>query len=420
MLLRNFNNLLLTNKIIIFWWVGVLFFSPMLAQATVEKIVFTTEPQMVAPGQMSGSITIQTQTSDGIKEDVTETMDLIFSSDSSTGEFLGSTGNPVTKYMSKNSANRTFYYRDSLLGEHIISVEATGRDSGHKFSASQKITVSDTPVATSTDEDDSQTASSTAAVIVSGGGNYSAHSSQTDLSDYEEPTPSIGAGRKRLAIVGSPLDFKVEQSKGASGINRYAWSFGDGTSAEGEQVSHGYKFPGEYNVVLNGYWGNTQLVARTKVLVEEAKVVLAKIDQRLGFAEVVNNGQKEINLGHWVLRGAIDTPLPLDTIIDAGKSIKVPLDPKIFTATSSQLVLISADGYEVVKGEGLSILELENKLLQLKEQLMALQFDPDQSLAGGEVLTGGEIENNDQKPTAKIITLEPKLSWWQKMFRIGK
>ncbi|MFA6416359.1 MAG: PKD domain-containing protein [Candidatus Paceibacterota bacterium] len=263
------------------------------------------------------------------------------------------------------------------------------------------------------------TATTTTTVsVVSGGSSYSSHSSQTDLSDYEETTPSIGAGRKRLVVVGSNVDFRVEKSKGASGLDRYSWTFGDGSSAEGERVSHSYKFPGEYNVVLNGYWGGTQLVSRTKVLVEEAKVAITKVDSQLGFVEITNQGSKEINLGGWTLRGMIDFSLPLDTIIDAGKGIKFALDPKIFSATSSRLILISADGGELGKMENISVAELENKLVKLKEELITLQSGEGALEATNTTI--GKIEGGDQKSATKIITLAPKLSWWQKMFRMSK
>jgi hypothetical protein len=122
--------------------VGTILFIPLIASAQVSKIVFTTEPQTIKPTVISEALTFQTQDSAGNMIQTTETLDLVFTSTSQTGEFLNSAGNPVSKTMSVNTANRTFYYRDSSQGTFTLTVTATGRVSGEVLSASQKITVS--------------------------------------------------------------------------------------------------------------------------------------------------------------------------------------------------------------------------------------------------------------------------------------
>lgn len=112
------------------------------AAGGVAQVVFTTDPQSISINTLSGPITIQTQDSSGVSTQTTETLDLSFESTSPSGEFLGGTGKLAQKYMSKNTANRTFYYRDSAVGTFTITLGVKGRVSGLEWSVSQQIIIS--------------------------------------------------------------------------------------------------------------------------------------------------------------------------------------------------------------------------------------------------------------------------------------
>jgi hypothetical protein len=112
------------------------------AAADVSFIAFTTEPQSINPNELSDPITIQTQDANGNSFQTSETIDLVFESSSPTGEFLGSTGKAAQKFIRRNTANKTFYYRDSAEGSFTLSISARGRDSLKEWSPSQPITVS--------------------------------------------------------------------------------------------------------------------------------------------------------------------------------------------------------------------------------------------------------------------------------------
>src|SRR3989338_6021333 len=71
---------------------------PVISYAQVSKIVFTTEPQTVKPGEISGTITVQLHDSAGSSYKATETVDVEFLSSSASGEFLSpSSENAVIK-----------------------------------------------------------------------------------------------------------------------------------------------------------------------------------------------------------------------------------------------------------------------------------------------------------------------------------
>lgn len=166
---------------------------------------------------------------------------------------------------------------------------------------------------------DPDTSSSTPGGFV----NLSSHSSQSDLSDYEEDEIKIGAGRPRLASVKTPIEFKVESEGTLSGL--LMWSFGDGTSAIGANVWHKYEFPGQYNVVLN-FSGEKEAVSRTTATVTEANFSL-DVSLAGGYVEIKNLGSQEENINDWTIKNGTTTVFTFakDTIISSHSDLKVAL-----------------------------------------------------------------------------------------------
>lgn len=291
------------------------------AYAEVSQFVFTNEGRTVAPGVISESLTIQSQNSSGIQESILETADLVFQSSSPTGEFLNSSGNPVSTTMSKNTANRTFYYRDNTTGTYTLTVVATGRDSQKTFRTTQQIIVGGTQTQTEQNSDSSNGTTSTVATFSSVG--TSSHSSPSPTSGSKEIVIfDVSAGRERFSSVGNDIVFKAEPVK-LSGIPenyiQYIWTFGDGTIAHGQVVSHRYKFAGDYVVVLNATYNDKSAVSRTEVLVINPSLSLEIIS---GGVKITNISSGEVNLGEWVIEDIRNRfEIPQDTIIQKGKTI---------------------------------------------------------------------------------------------------
>jgi hypothetical protein len=292
---------------------------PLLAMAEVSKISFTTEEQTIKPGAISEPITIQTQDSSGNPFQTPETIDLEFVSSSATGEFLNSSGNPATKTMSVNTANRTFYYRDSSEGAHTITVNATGRTSLTEWSASQKITVTS---GTSSENTGGEVLSETTGfqesktLSATSGSSAPSYATQSTLLE-------VSAGGDRITSPGSPINFQAQIKKNtvSNQAVSFSWSFGDGNVGVGALVSHSYKYPGDYAVVLNAKAGNIFAVSRLKVKVINPLISLALQD---GYIEISNDTNSEINLFNWKLvsgnRGFIFQP---DTIILPKSKLKI-------------------------------------------------------------------------------------------------
>src|SRR3989344_3711822 len=124
---------------------------PVISYAQVSKIVFTTEPQTVKPGEISGTITVQLQDSAGSSYKATETVDV---------EFLSSSASATTETTTEESstANSTSVNQSS---------SSSGLSSSHYGAVSL--------------------------------------SSLKTLPGFE-----VSAGRDRLGVAGSPLEFEVE------------------------------------------------------------------------------------------------------------------------------------------------------------------------------------------------------------------
>src|SRR3989344_3426644 len=131
--------LLSSMRRFIFILIASLLFSYTVEADTVTQFVFTTEPQTIGVSVASETITVQSQNSSGLSEDITETHDVIFTSTSPTGQFISTSGNPVTTTMSKNTSNKNFLYKDPTAGTHTLQITATGRTSLQSYSVSQQI-----------------------------------------------------------------------------------------------------------------------------------------------------------------------------------------------------------------------------------------------------------------------------------------
>jgi hypothetical protein len=317
----------------------VCLFIPMIswgATDSISKVVFTSDSHTVAPGDISPAITIQLQNSGGSEEKLDDTADVTFSTTGS-GEFLGGTGKAITKTMSKGSANKTFYYRDNTTGDYVLKVSVTPRSGGDSWTASQTIHIGEGGESGSAEEDsgtesedEENTEESTTSEASSSRSGSGSHSSSVKLSNYTKKVNlQTGAGRTRTVLVNTPINFDAETNQDSVSVRpqmKFLWSFGDGDSDAGRSVKHVYRFPGEYNVVLNTIYKKEIAVSRTKVIVVPAEVTISDVKSGVdGYIEIKNNSKGEINLDNWRLKIVDkDYIIPQDTIISAGQSIRFP------------------------------------------------------------------------------------------------
>lgn len=414
----------------------IFIFTPIISYGAVSQFVFITDSQSVLPNTISKDIKIQSQNSSLAEENVTETFDIVFQSSSPTGEFLNSSGNAVSKTMSKNTSNRTFYYRDSSLGEHTMTVVFTGRDSKQTFTATQKIKIENN---TTQNQTQSQSQSQTSGNTES----ESSHSSQSSASiNSDEVKFDVSIGRDRFSSVGNELSFKADITK-LSGVSeqyiQYNWSFGDGSKGQGRIVSHKYKFAGEYNVVLNAVFSDKSAVSRVKVSVIEPVIEARFVS---GGIEILNKSTGEINLGNWTIEnGNQRFVIPEDTIVGVSKKVIFPND--IVNIFGKDLTLFNPLGQsisKITKTEDLKSVstttlqvppvKIDNKVLVKKEVPKKIasitktekpKADIIKKSEGGEISSSTNSDNVNN--TAIVYMAKPKtdvfggmFSWFKNIF----
>jgi hypothetical protein len=279
---------------------------------------------------------------------------LELTSSSPTGEFSSSntTWESVTSLtVNKGWTGRNFYYKDlssgnftltakinavTLVGQSV-SWQATqniiiGTGSGDSSGSSATTTDSNstaTSTSTTTSTTTSQTSSTTPTVITRTVTRYiSVHSSEEELSDFNSAnTLAVSAGRDRLSYVGCPVSFEAKiNNQNLAGYRKYVWTFGDGTSFEGEKTTHTYKFAGDYNLILNAEIAGQKAVTRIIVRILKPEVVI--LENNSESVTLSNKGQYEVNLGGWIITDGKTNKFtfPVDTIIGPKQNLVLPVE----------------------------------------------------------------------------------------------
>jgi hypothetical protein len=310
---------------------------PNAVSADVAGIAFTTEPQHIEPGTVSAQITVQTQDASGNSFKVPSTACLALSSSSATGEFSSSatSWNSVSVLtISKNSANRNFYYKNSVAGAYTLTARVVLRPDGAPactgwpitewptgWSAIQTLTVGSGTSGTSGNQS-AIVASTTAAVAPTSAGNGS-------VGGAFEQRIFVRANVSARMVAGADTAFDalaLGLEKEPIPNARFLWSFGDGASAEGKKVYHAYHYPGNYVVLVEASSGEWSATDRKDISVSSPSLSLPHIEPgAAGYIEVANAGADDINLSRWFLSSASTFfSFPEGTIVRAKFSVRFP------------------------------------------------------------------------------------------------
>lgn len=314
-----------TRSNLVFFFAGILLFAgSAFAVSGIARFAFVTDPQTISSGKLSDALQIQAQDANGKEIKSEETIDLEFSSSSLTGEFLNASANPVSTVMSKGTANRTFYYRDSNSGSHTLTVKAQGRDSRTLWTVSQMITVSSgasvpgsipvpIPTPAPLPPSPSPPASSSSGI-----------SSNAQI--------NVDAGSDQTVTVGSLTDFKgiaVGLKKEPLDTARFWWNFGDGETQEGKTTTHIFRMPGTYIVglhVSSGEYASSDY-ATVRVLANQMRASRV-VEGKEGYIQLANPLNVESDIGGWIIEDG------------AGKRFFIPSKTKI--AAGGELSLSNA------------------------------------------------------------------------------
>lgn len=280
---------------------------PAWAHAAISGVVFTTDPQNLAPDTVSAALTVQSQAG-GASMALPQTGCLLLQSTSPQGQFSSSATNwsavsVIT--MNKSTANKNFFYKDSAEGTHTLTVtlalkpEDESRSCaawpvaewGEQWTGTQTVTVGTGSAPQPQSTPASSQASSTPVVLSSTG---------TILTI----TAVIAAESAVSAGAGSFFEGAAFGAKGEPLLSpvRYLWNFGDGVIAEGKRVFHAYAYPGSYIVTLTVAYHYSSAEARATVTALAPNVALVAPGD--GSLLLSNGTSAELVVGHWSLRDA--------------------------------------------------------------------------------------------------------------------
>ncbi len=367
---------------------GFLISFPETIFAAVSQIGFATSSAVNLEAETIGQITVQTQDASGIGIKANETIYLSFSVDTGAQISASSTNwiplNPLPDnfstssiFISSSTINKNLYFKGLSDGNYRVIVRGRSKSGITYGPVSMTILVgatsndggAGTSTGTTTDSGSSTSTSDTGDTNNSGTNSttttntntstktitrtvyISAHSDPEELSDYNEKNALItSAGRERIAYVGAPIIFSANYKLAKNSPDEWTlfdWSFGDGFKDSGKKVEHTYKYPGDYNVVLNTNAGTDHAVSRTKVTVLVPHITFSRSGDDL---TITNTGTIEINLGGWQLRsGPSGFIFAGDTIIGAGKNMTLSLADANLQNNSGSVALLNPSGKEVVE-----------------------------------------------------------------------
>lgn len=168
---------------------------------------------------------------------------------------------------------------------------------------------------------------------------------------FSAPAPSIRirAAVPPKGVAGADILFSGE----AEGIRgeplqnaRFRWSFGDGGSAEGKKVFHGYHYPGAYAVFLDVSSGEASATARGDIVIAPAQLRVSRlVSGSAGFIEIANDGADEINLSFWHLRSAGSFfTIPAHTVILPKRAVSFPSAITKLLAVEEDAALLYPNG----------------------------------------------------------------------------
>jgi competence ComEA-like helix-hairpin-helix protein len=285
--------------------------------------------------------------------------------------------------------------------EEISKVQGIGEPGSSSYEKIKDlITVGEPAAAVEETVETTEKAQSSSTISSQSAIQTSAHYSSNSLSIKKEVIRELSAGRNRLGSVGSPLEFRAIMDLPRTRLESLRWNFGDGSEGYGEVVSHAYKYPGEYVVVLN--WGSPDGVAvsraNVKIIEPEISITLATPER----IELKNNSGYEVNMfGRAIVSGREVFIFPQDTIIRPGQGIS--FSSKITNLSPSSVsevaMLVLGDMKQanipakIEEQRAERIASLQNQVAALRQQMVRIS-----SVQSAEV--------SPQKPTENEIVIE--------------
>lgn len=129
--------------------------------------------------------------------------------------------------------------------------------------------------------------------------------------DYDPPAPkgsgillSANAGSSIISLTGKEINFNGSKSTG--NIKDFFWNFGDGTTAEGKEISHSYDFSGQYIVSLTVSNGRKEEEDNIFVTIYSDSLFISEFSPKKEWIEIVNESDQIQNISDWSISNKRD------------------------------------------------------------------------------------------------------------------
>jgi hypothetical protein len=178
----------------------------------------------------------------------------------------------------------------------------------------------------------------------------------------------------------------------------YDWNLGDTYTEKGKSVSHVFRYPGEYVVVVEGSFAKQRAVARHEVKVLPVSFTLSKMPN--GDVRVTNTASYETDLGGFSLRGGTsEFTFPKYTFVKANGTLTVP---SLRIGSAPALALHDGQGTLVVSTGAEARVPQPSFATRLQPQVVT-EVPKDEAPLAGEESTVIRIGADDATPQGGIL-----------------
>ncbi len=335
-----------------------------------------------------------------------------------------------TGALSNTGATLSLYRSDAAIEDQVAggeNWESIGGDNVTKetaqYTASGWITALATPGKVNSgvqysqdDEEDSSESSSNSS-------SATASSGKTDKSLVKSDNVlMLSFDVPEIIYINQPVYFEaIPSNVGKTIMNSldYVWNFGDFEIEKGKEVSHVYKYPGEYIVTVEGSYVRHKEITRHTITVLPVKFSLTR--DRDGNVQVHNDSPYEVDVSGFIIRGEKTIQFPEHSYIKKHGTItlaKSSINPSLterqnqlwdqighmlavedsFSSTQSQLINSEA---EVAVGQVLSALPEEDDAFRFSQGKNDVSLDDLETSDAGKnnnlVTTNDELANGPPK-----------------------
>ena len=191
---------------------------------------------------------------------------------------------------------------------------------GYTNASSAQNSSSSSQESQSSSASNSSSSSSSGAVIVSGSVAYNYKNEQISAKAGEDKTAVAGAD---IVLEGNALGFKKEPLENA----RYLWIPGDGSSKEGKNIRHIYKYPGNYIAVLIVSSGDISTSASDRINIKVIPNELRIIETKNEFIKLKNKSGVILDVSGWFLKaGGAIFKFPDYSLVAANSELMISSD----------------------------------------------------------------------------------------------